>query len=411
MNQQKIDAGFGIDVPTTYPNTKKGNINTKSSSLGVSDIESNVSDMSDTATEVIGYATGTNSRPNSKSSNRPPSHKHNNIQEHGDANILSPRPGAQRAILEIASQMTPEDIMEVIELLNSMKSQGNHQPPIPSPYSNYSSSFPPTQSYHHNSSPHSNNYPAAPTPSSRDPHKVTPPHPPSPQARRGKSGPPLLQSSNYVIGEEDEEVIQHTIHNETYRLIPPLSGPMSSSMSTLIHTNHNGSYSTTPSTLYGSYQSKHYRSGSAASNASGTNSTCNSRSSTPIHKRSPVPMNQHDICPTVNRDSNPPRSADTATPTPPKPIVVPPIVLPQSEIIETNPPAPVSQKQNNSKPTSKENNTGRNALLEYMHSPRSAFDDCSLSSSSSNFTSASNRSAKSKGSSTVKGNNTTSRRN
>jgi hypothetical protein len=407
-------------------------------------------DLSDTATEVIGYSAsggGTNSRPHSKSSNRPSSaavsvnatqqqqsarHMGNSF-DHSDSHTImpSPRPGGQRAILEIASQMGPDDITEVIELLNLLRAQGAA---IPSPYSNYSSTFPtPQGGYNHTpsstSSPYLTNYPsaAAPTPSSNSytstyssSQKHTTggynPHIPSPQGRRGKSG----QTVNHMISEEDEEVTQHTNHNETYRLIPPaapinvLAGSMSSSMSTLIHTSH------TPSTVHGSHSTAkyNYRSGSATSNASGTNSASNSRSSTPIHKKSPVPItNQHDICPTVNREFHPNFShrSNDSTPTPPRPLVipeVPPLVLPRTERINntTTPKNTTSSSKNSSSSTKQEKKNGRNALLDSLHSPRSAFDDCSLSSSSSNFTSASNRSGRSRGSSTVTGHTSTNSR-
>jgi hypothetical protein len=407
-------------------------------------------DLSDTATEVISYTTtgGTNSRPHSKSSNRPSStaviattttqtRQTNSSFDQSDSQTImpSPRPGGQRAILEIASQMGPDDISEVIELLNLLKSQGMAQQiPIPSPYSNYSSNFPTPQGYNYTpsiTSPYSTNY-AAPTSSNSytASHKHTtgyPPTPnqhiPSPQGRKGKSG----QTMNHIISEEDEEVTQHTNHNETYRLIPPAApinaqpGVMSSSMSTLIHTSHNGgAYSTTPSTLPGSHSTSkyNYRSNSATSNASGTNSACNSRSSTPIHKKSPVPItNQHDICPTVQRELNPNFShrATDSTPTPPRPIAiteVPPLVLPRTERVNTsakNPSTNTSSSKNASS-SSKQEKNGRNALLDSLHSPRSAFDDCSLSSSSSNFTSASNRSGRSRGSSTVTGHASTNSR-
>jgi hypothetical protein len=421
VNQQKIDAGFDVQLNN---NKKSSNQATnKSSSVGISDLESNVSDTSDAATEVISYTNGTNSRPPSKSSNRSAvaaghSRQATNSADHGDpTSLLSPRPGAQRAILEIASQMPSEDILEVIELLNQMRAQGG-QIPIPSP-SGYVSALP--QGYHPpNPSPYSTNYSVAPTPSASSASHGYPPqkHPaPSPQGRRGKSGPPVLQTSNYIISEEDEEVTQHTKHNETYRLIPPLGSSIPSSTSTLLHTNP----STTPSTLHGGHQSKYYRSGSATSNASGTNSASNSRSSTPLFKKSPIPISlQHDICPSVNRDSNPSssqRSADGTTPTLMKQNAtpeVPNLVLPKSERIENH--SSSGGRQTNNQKNSKTNSSsskddnGRRALLESLHSPRSAFDDRSFSSSSSNFTSASNRSGRSRGSSTVKGHPSTNSR-
>ena len=306
--------------------------------------------------------------------------------------MLSPRPGAQRAILEIASQMPPEEVDEVIYLLQKIRQgfivnassspQGPH--PNPSPYHSIAPTASVTSSHGH----------------------LQKQNVPSPQGRRGKSGPPSLQTSNYLVSEEDEEVTQHTKHNETYRLIPPLGSSIPSSMSTLLHTNH----STTPSTLTGAYQSKFYRSGSAASNASGTNSASNSRSSTPLFKKSPVPLTlQHDICPCVNRDSVPPSSQRPTDGVMKQNFVaeVPNLVLPKSERINATPSG--SRQANNQKnsktntSSAKGDDSGRRALLESLHSPRSAFDDRSFSSSSSNFTSASNRSGRSRGSSTVKG--------
>lgn len=311
--------------------------------------------------------------------------------------MLSPRPGAQRAILEIASQMPPEEVDEVIYLLQKIR-QGLIVNASSSP-----------QGPHPNPSPYSTNYSVAPTPSatSSSSHghlqKQTVP---SPQGRRGKSGPPALQTSNYLVSEEDEEVTQHTKHNETYRLIPPLGSSIPSSMSTLLHTNH----STTPSTLTGAYQSKFYRSGSAASNASGTNSASNSRSSTPLFKKSPVPLSlQHDICPCVNRDSAHPFSQRTTDSVLKQNLITeePSLVLPKSERINATPSGSrQASNQKNAKTntsSAKGDDSARRALLESLHSPRSAFDDRSFSSSSSNFTSASNRSGRSRGSSTVKG--------
>jgi hypothetical protein len=412
VNQQKIESGFGVK-----PNKKNSNQN--KSSYFVSDLESNVSDTSDAATEVISYTNGSNHRPSSKSSNRSApapvsghSRQATTSVDHGDATaMISPRPGVQRAIFEMATQMPSDDLGEMIELLRQLKSNLDGQP---SPHSSYVSALP--QGY-------SINHPAAPTPSgpsSSSGHLPSQKHTvPSPQGRRGKSGPPALQSSNYIISEEDEEVTQHTKHNETYRLIPPLASSMSSSMSTLLH-------STTPSTLPGAHQSssKYYRSGSATSNASGTNSASNSRSSTPLFKRSPVPISvQHDICPTVNRDSNlsSQRSGtgDGTTPTSMKTQQhpeVPNLVLPKSERVNVGISSGSRQKKSSTSASAasssaKDNaNDGRSALLDSLHSPRSAFDDRSLSSSSSNFTSASNRSGRSRGSSTVKGPSSTNSR-
>lgn len=412
VNQQKIDAGYGVD-PRQPPNPKKGQVNPISSLnmrqptivVGVTDIESNLSDVSDSATEVIGYSNTSSSKPqrnHAKQQNGFSQHSQQSRQstsfentdlppKSSDAPILSPRPGAQRAILEIASQMTPEEIREVVELL--ARGHGLNfaitqlQSAIPSPHSSH------------------------PTPNSTSKHHI-----PSPNSRRGKSGPPILQTSEISLNEDDEEVIHHTKYNESYRMIPPsvpLNPPQASNNPPLLSSSQHSLPLKTSG--YG-------RCGSAASNASGTNSNCNSRNTTPINpssKKSPIP-NQHEYCPTVLREcSLTARSTDSITPSQSfhKPTeVVPPLVLPRTERVPSN----KTQSQNHqssrasTSSTTSSNSAGndtrtsvddiRSALLidSGLQSPRgSAFDDCSLSSSSSNFTSASTRSGRSKGSASV----------
>lgn len=413
--------------------SKRGNSNYNQNkhiiTTAASDIESNISDLSDTPTEVISYSNSnrqqqqqqtqsqSQSQQNGKSSSKHNNNSYNNNNNNNSNNnnrqsaynnengvdcpLISPRPGAQRAILEIASQMAPDEILEVIELLSiTVKGQN----PGSSAYSQLSQLLQQTQqNYQQTQQQQQLSSSQSQIQSNTSNNKNSHQHIPSPHTRRGKSGPPILQSSNFTINQDDEEVIQHTKHNETYRLIPPAI--------------------TISSNSHGPNSSKYGRSSSAQSN--GTNSAPNSLSSTPINisKKSPIPItnpfNQHDICPTVYRESHPnSRSTDVTSSQPflTKVSSEPPLVLPKTERVESNSLTLPVQKNNNNNNNSyhsthnsknsshsKEGNTTttRNNLLESLHSPRSAFDDCSLSSSSSNFTGASTKSGRSKGSTSI----------
>ena len=241
------------------------------------------------------------------------------------------RPGPQRAILEIASTMDTEDIAHVIEMLSlSLKESVGQKAQQPRL-----------------------------SPRGQTQAQVQP--------RRSKSGPPLLSHGHFMTAnDEDIEVQRHNHANETYRLIPPVSS--------VPHSSHTRSRSTTPI---------HFRLSSSTPNGSPDMQPVD------CFKKSPVPSQ---YCPTVDRkiDNHSDLSSPCAWPVNTSTI---PTASADVHVIGQDTFRSNTQPRPCVPPLDLPSLPPRNRSYESIHSPRSAFDDCSVGSSNSAFTESSRRSS------------------
>ena len=185
--------------------------------------------------------------------------------------------------------------------------------------------------------------------------------------RRSKSGPPLLSSGQFSIActtDDDIEVQRHNHINETCRLIPPVTS--------VPHTSHVRSRSTTPT---------HFRRSSTT--PSGSPDIAPSQS----FKKSPVPSQ---YCPTVDRKID--NHSDLSSPWP-VPANATPTPLADAHTIGQDATRSNTHPRPMVPPLDLPSLPPRNRSYESIHSPRSAFDDCSVGSSNSAFTESSRRSS------------------
>lgn len=346
MNQQKKDAGFtssGSGVASSLSASSSAGFSVASrkvqrnvASFGslkpsvtqqpVIVLGSEADNLSDTPTEVESY---------------------NISNKLADSGMQSPRvrPGAQRAIVEMASQLSNDEVMEVMALLalrlnapvetTSRSSQQRGSPRVAQQHSQHT--------------------------------------------RRSKSGPPMLSHGTFcnMPNDDDLEIIAHNADKEDHH-IRPASGMRTTTPHMKIRSSSAGShFSTTP--------------------VSRSNTPAMTPVDNAMKSKSPIPVisnyygngDSRSFCPAVYRDDNASSSNEANVPT-----ATVPVAGELTSVPTTGSDKSVTKKSNFPYIPPLEFPLRSSSYPESIHSPRSAFDDISsVGSNNSAFTESSRRSS------------------